>query len=577
MTDIRPRHLSFEDLSGSLKPGAFSSSDVQRAGHAAADQAKGISGQNAPSMTALSDQLKSIASAVQDAHGALEQRLDAHRKAALDQLEDTGGRQALESHLKAQKANWKFVGQKEAFLERLKQLGDVQELLCHDFSSDIAIADKAVATLKEEIKERQAAISKAEQQLAGTIQQVVRLHDSAQTAATHLALQLPRIAAELHEYGAGREEPRSAQADAAAEAELLRLLAEEQSRAAQLEEQAAREAAGWGSAAAELGALAAAVAGLRADVAAAEEECSQAARQQGAKYSDQLNWSETLSSAVSRLTGVELAGQEGALLHLTLTQTIPRAMPGREVYPTPASGSTSAALSQPGPASLDPSASAAEAGGVGAVAAEHVLTLEMEGRDTAMLRGASLNPPAVDISEDVRAARAAQEAAARGAPGSGGGGGGGGVVALADLVWDVKARIRQHCRRQLQLEDAHELYPLQPTHVSPALLRCVLPNQVEAEVEVPLAWPEEPGTRLRLVGLQAPRASQALGPLLSRLQRELDEACGEGATAGPGPAVVPLGAAAEGRRRRLRGCGLRELLDWVYGSLVADQGAGARE
>ncbi len=45
-------------------------------------------------------------------------RVDDNRRVALDQLEATGGKQALESHLKAQKANWKFIGQKEAFLER---------------------------------------------------------------------------------------------------------------------------------------------------------------------------------------------------------------------------------------------------------------------------------------------------------------------------------------------------------------------------------------------------------------------------------------------------------------------------
>ena len=45
-------------------------------------------------------------------------RLQGHRDVALQQLEETGGRQALESHLKAQKANWKFLGQKEAFLQR---------------------------------------------------------------------------------------------------------------------------------------------------------------------------------------------------------------------------------------------------------------------------------------------------------------------------------------------------------------------------------------------------------------------------------------------------------------------------
>jgi hypothetical protein len=57
-------------------------------------------------------------SVVQEAHAELQGRVDANRRAAVDQIEATGGRRALESHLKAQKASWKFVGQKEAFLER---------------------------------------------------------------------------------------------------------------------------------------------------------------------------------------------------------------------------------------------------------------------------------------------------------------------------------------------------------------------------------------------------------------------------------------------------------------------------
>lgn len=42
----------------------------------------------------------------------------------------------------------------------VKAFRDTQELLQHDFSSDASIADKAVTTLKEEIRERNAAITK---------------------------------------------------------------------------------------------------------------------------------------------------------------------------------------------------------------------------------------------------------------------------------------------------------------------------------------------------------------------------------------------------------------------------------
>ncbi len=42
----------------------------------------------------------------------------------------------------------------------IKEFHSLQELLQHDFSSDIAMADKAVATLKEEIRDRNTAIGK---------------------------------------------------------------------------------------------------------------------------------------------------------------------------------------------------------------------------------------------------------------------------------------------------------------------------------------------------------------------------------------------------------------------------------
>ncbi|PNH03615.1 hypothetical protein TSOC_010310, partial [Tetrabaena socialis] len=422
--DVR-RHLSFEDLSGSLtrlvtgaeQPDAWQGPPT-----------------TAASMQELVAQLASIAHAVQEAHDAMQQRVDEHKRVALEQLDATGGRQALESHLKAQKATWKFIGQKEAFLERVRGLRDCGELLQHDFSSDICTANKAVQTLKEEIRDRNSAIGKTEQQLGSIIQQVTRLYDSGSSAAAQLALQLPRMAAELEEYQAGRVQPPEPTADGMDEAELLRLLAEEEDRARQLEQQAAVEAANWAAEAAEYAALERRVRELREDVAAMEDECSAAARQQGAKYTEQLKWFGTLAAAVSRLTGMELAGHDAAALHLSITQTIPRAMPGRELPPTAATASQAAAAS-----SLDPGGSAAAEGG--AVVLEHVLTLELEGPGSARLRGATLNPPAVEIDEDVRAARDAQAA-----------GGAEGAAALAGLVLDVKARIRRHCRRQLLLD-----------------------------------------------------------------------------------------------------------------------------
>ncbi|KXZ50196.1 hypothetical protein GPECTOR_17g833 [Gonium pectorale] len=559
MDVIRPRHLVFEDLSGSL---------ARNAPDKLAQQRSGASGQ-AESIHALKAQLKAIAGSLQDVHSSMQQRVDGHRKAALEQLEATGGRQALESHLKAQKATWKFIGQKEAFLERVKALRDCQELLQHDFSNDIAIADKAVQALKEEIRDRNAAISKVEQQLGGMIQQITRLYESSNATAGQLAMQLPRIDVELEEYTSGRQEPPEPTVDGLGEAELMQLICEEEARATQLEQQAALESANWAAEQAEYAALEARLSELREDVAAMEEECSEAAKKQGAKYSDQLQWYEKLSAAVSRLTGVELASLDGCSLSLTITQTIPRAMPGRE-HPQPGTSGCAtlpdSQASQPHTSSMDPSSSAAEVAGPGAETAEHVLTLEFEGPGSDQLRSAALNPPAVDIEEDVRVARAAQE---MGGPEAAG--------ALSGLLMDVKARLRRHCRRQLQLEDAHEIYPLQPTSVSPTLIRCVLPNKIEVELDVPLGWPEEPGTRLQLVQLQAPRASQDLAPVLARLQQELEEAlaapepaAGPGQAGGAGAAGGGAGGVqAELRRRQLQGCSLRELLGWVYGNVAA--------
>jgi hypothetical protein len=63
-----------------------------------------------------------------------------------------------------------------------------------------------------------------------------------------------------------------------------------------------------------------------------------------------------------------------------------------------------------------------------------------------------------------------------------------------------------------------------------------------------------------------PGAPQDLEPLLQRLQRELEE--GQGLQ-------LPAEGASEVRRRPLaglRGAGLRELLDWLYGALAAEAG-----
>jgi hypothetical protein len=154
---------------------------------------------------------------------------------------------------------------------------------------------------------------------------------------------------------------------------------------------------------------------------------------------------ESVAGTLSRMTGIELVAQEDDLLHLslTLTQVIPRAMPGREQR----AGAQDASQVSAGAA---PSQDPASCDGV----AEHVLVLELEAPGSAKLRCATLNPPAVDIETAVKAAREAQAA-----------GGSTAAAALAGLVNDVKALIRKHCRRQLHVEgdlDAPRVLALVP-------------------------------------------------------------------------------------------------------------------
>lgn len=175
----------------------------------------------------------------------------------------------------------------------------------------------------------------------------------------------------------------------------------------------------------------------------------------------------TLASTLSHLTGVELSEQDGTTLHLTLTQSIPRAMPGPLLASPPHAAHHLPQPSQPagtqdsnmvlcsGGGSLPDASqgfhptqatgSSTQNGEQQCIVVEHVLTLEFE--PGAMLRDAGLSPAVVDISEDVRAARAAQGASGPDAAALR-------ARALADLVVDVKARVRRHCRRQVLLEGA---------------------------------------------------------------------------------------------------------------------------
>ncbi|GLC49517.1 hypothetical protein PLESTB_000227800 [Pleodorina starrii] len=488
-------------------------------------------------------------STIREARGSIQQRLEVRSTAVEDMLETTGGKLAVETHLLGQKTNWKFQGANEAFMEELKALHGVRELLDRNITSETLSASKEVKALKSKIRDLNSEICKTEQDLMAGVQQLARAHDTGVKMATQGAAQLPHIEAELREYAAGRQEPPGPAEENIEEEELSRQLAEEEARATKLEQQAALNAANRAADDAKYVAFLDGTRGLRDAVRELEEECNAEAKKQGAQHAERLQRFDMLAAALFRFTGVEVAEHDANSLRVTITQTIPRAMPGREQSASAAGGegaSQSAAA-----ASQDPVSSAAEAGGTASVVAEHVLVLEFEDAGSVQLRAATLSPPAVDIDEAVKVAREAQAGSGTEA-----------ACALTALVLDVKARIRKHCRRQLQLEDAHDVYPLQPTSVSPELLRCVLPNTVEVEVLVPMAWPEEPGVRLQLVDMQASRISHSSAPLLARLQQELREAY-EGGGAG--------GALAEARRRQLQNCSLRELLGWVYGSLAAEQ------
>lgn len=130
---------------------------------------------------------------------------------------------------------------------------------------------------------------------------------------------------------------------------------------------------------------------------------------------------------MSHLNGVELSNSGHTAAHVTIVQTIPRGMLCR---PDAGMGTCKAAQTAvSGATDTD--------GGAGMIVAEHVLILEFEAPSSRHLISATLNPPTVDISQDMAAALAQQAQ---------------GFFAVDDLIYNVKARIRRHCCRQMQLD-----------------------------------------------------------------------------------------------------------------------------
>lgn len=151
-------------------------------------------------------------SSLEQLHNDVETRVASTRDVVLDLIRQTGGAAAVESQLKAQKAAWKFQGQKEAFYEcewptcaaglccpphhalsrelsglrcllacannrrstelmhaactpcsccpDLRTFSNASDFVNHDFQSDIKLADNALKAIKDDIKERQGTIEK---------------------------------------------------------------------------------------------------------------------------------------------------------------------------------------------------------------------------------------------------------------------------------------------------------------------------------------------------------------------------------------------------------------------------------
>lgn len=236
-------------------------------------------------------------------------------------------------------------------------------------------------------------------------------------------------------------------------AECQELLAVELGRAKELEAAiAAQEAEG-----AELEAGAAAD---EADAEALRAEIGRlkAARGEHARRADDkaacaasLEWVESMSGLLGRLSGVTLEAVHADALHLRLATSV----------------------GAPGGATAEVS---------------HRLTLALA-PGTSRPEAALLEPADVPVADIVAAA--AQQGARR----------------LPFLVREVGARLRQHFTRAARLEDAAAAFSL--THLTPGIVRAVLDGRTEAEVAVPAGWPA-PGAPLRLLSLQSADAGACL-------------------------------------------------------------------
>lgn len=142
---------------------------------------------------------------------------------------------------------------------------------------------------------------------------------------------------------------------------------------------------------------------------------------------------------------MELMEQGPNTIQVTISQNINLVVADRE---REQSGSATGTSQSAAGVSQEPGGSvplAEDGASPGAIFVQHVLTIEFEAPGTVLMHTASLNPPVVDISDALMAARAAQTEARSEVEE---------MCALTELMLDVRTQLRKHCRRQLQLEGA---------------------------------------------------------------------------------------------------------------------------
>jgi hypothetical protein len=172
-----------------------------------------------------------------------------------------------------------------------------------------------------------------------------------------------------------------------------------------------------------------------------------------AQYKRSAGWCKNLSSLMATLGSLSLqhVGEDSLSLELVVS------------VPAGSSGDAHAGADRPAPKALP-----------------HELTFFFQPVTTAIIKG-RLAPSSVPIDDIIEAAPA-------------------GPAGLRFVVLEVRARLRQHWRRQLLLDEVAAQFPVQVVAAGEPSVRVVLPSKAEVEVVVPWDWPTE-GQQLQLVKL----------------------------------------------------------------------------